>query len=79
MKTQHTADTLKYPGKKDGRGRPPTYTAEDRIRFAELIRQHGIRGTQRVAGGPICIQTLIKIRREFGIQLPKGARRRRAA
>lgn len=64
--------------RKDRRGRPPTFLADERARLAELIRQHGIRGTQRVAGVSICTRTLIKIGREFNIQLPKGRSRRAA-
>jgi hypothetical protein len=47
--------------------------------LAELIREHGIRGTQRVAGVPISINALIKIGREFHIQMPHGRGGRRAA
>ena len=61
--------------KQDARGRPFTFAVDERARLAELIRQYGIRGAQRVAGVPISIETLIKIGREFNIKLPKGRRR----
>lgn len=64
--------------KTERRGRRPTFRVAERVRLAELIREHGIRGTQRVAGVPICINTLIKIGREFNIQLPRGRGRRAA-
>ena len=60
------------------RGRPPTFQSEDRKRFAELIRQHGIRGTIRISEVPICNMTLIKIAREFGISLKMGKRKKAA-
>lgn len=61
--------------RRDGRGRPPTFTTEDRAHLAELIRQHGIRGARRVAGVPVCIGTLVEIGREFNIKLRRGRRR----
>lgn len=57
------------------RGRPPTFSAADRQQFAELIRQHGIRGTLRLIETPISLPTLSTIAREFGIQLRPGRRR----
>lgn len=61
------------------RGRPQTFQMEDRRRFAELIRQHGIRGAKRVSEVSISRSTLIKICREFGIALKKGKRGKKAA
>lgn len=60
------------------RGRRPTFGLTERSQLANLIRQHGIRGTQRVAGVSISINTLVKIGREFGIRLPHGRGRRAA-
>lgn len=40
------------------RGRPPTFSESDRQQFAELIRQHGIRGTVRLVEIPISFPTL---------------------
>jgi hypothetical protein len=61
------------------RGRPVTYDDSQRAQFAELIRQHGARGTKVVLSAPICVETLLKIAREFGVPLQKGRRPRRAA
>ena len=61
------------------RGRPVTYDDSQRAHFAELIRQHGARGTKAVSSVPICIETLRRIAQEFGIPLRKGRRPRRAA
>jgi len=58
------------------RGRPPTFTAESRRELADLIRQHGARGTRELAPVPISLATLLKIAQEFGIALPKGRRRK---
>lgn len=60
------------------RGRRPTFGLTERAQLADLIRQHGIRGTQRVAGVSISINTLVKIGREFDIRLPRGRGRRAA-
>lgn len=57
------------------RGRPLTFSAADRQLFAELIRQHGIRGTLRIIETPISLPTLSTIAREFGISLRPGRRR----
>ena len=54
------------------------FELQDREKFAELIRQHGIRGAQRVSEVPICCGTLIKIAREFGISLQIGKRKKAA-
>lgn len=61
------------------RGRPPTFRMEDRRKFAALIRQHGIRGAQRVSEVSICPETLIKIAREFQITLKTGRREKKSA
>lgn len=58
-----------------GRGRPKTFTLSEREYLAELIRQHGIRGSQRVSTIPVSMPTLTRIGREFGMVLPKGKRR----
>ena len=79
MSTEILAEAQNPTPKKDGRGRRPTFGVSERAWLADLIRQHGIRGTQRVAGVSICINTLIKIGREFNIQLPRGRGQRRAA
>lgn len=56
------------------RGRPMTYAADDRMRFADLIRQFGARGAREKAGNCVSVETLLKIAREFGIELKKGRR-----
>lgn len=56
------------------RGRPMTYAAEDRVRFADLIREYGARGAREKAGNGVSVETLLKIAREFGIELKKGRR-----
>ncbi len=56
------------------RGRPPTFSAEDRQHLAELIRQYGIRGTLRIVETPVSSPTLSLIAREFGIPLRRGRR-----
>lgn len=60
------------------RGRPPTFEEPARREFAELIRQHGIRGTKAVSMIPICETTLIRIAREFHIELKPGRRKKAA-
>lgn len=79
MKSDSHAVTADQTPRKDLRGRRPTFRAGERARLANLIREHGIRGTQRVAGVAISINTLVKIGREFHIQLPRGRGRRNAA
>ena len=79
MRTEPLVEVSEATPKKDGRGRRPTFGVSERAWLADLIRQHGIRGTQRVAGVSICINTLIKIGREHSIQLPRGRGQRRAA
>lgn len=56
------------------RGRPATFQPDDRTYLAELIRQHGIRGTKRMAGLAVSTATLLKIARDFGIVLRRGRR-----
>ena len=40
------------------------------------MRKHGVRGAQRMSDVPVCINTLIKIAREFDIVFKKGKRRK---
>ena len=61
------------------RGRPLTYKLAQRRRLAELIRQHGARGAREMSANTTCVATLLKIADEFGIELKKGRRPRRAA
>ena len=60
--------------KKDKRGRPLTFQSNDRKHFAKLMRQHGVRGAQRMSNVPVSIDTLVKIAREFDIVFKKGNR-----
>lgn len=60
------------------RGRPLTFTPEQRAHFAELIKIHGARKTKEISLVPISNQTLLKIAREFDIPLKRGRRRRAA-
>ena len=62
-----------------GRGRPLTFQYDDRRRLAELMRIHGARPTMELSQVTISLQTLIKIAREFDIELKKGRRPKRAA
>lgn len=55
------------------------YAAEDRQKFAALIREHGARATRELCSRKVSTCTLLKIAREFGIELKKGRRPRRAA
>lgn len=57
------------------RGRPFTFSDAERQKLAELIRQHGARGAQRVSWTPISLSTLLEVAREFEIELKKGRRR----
>lgn len=57
------------------RGRPRSYSPEDRRRIAEIIRQCGARGAREQLGNTICMSTLLGIAREFGIELKRGRRR----
>ena len=65
--------------KKRKRGRPLTFRFAERERFAELIRQHGARGTRDLSSKPISLNTLLKIAREFNVELKTGKRPRKAA
>ena len=65
--------------KADGRGRPVTFQLEERQRLAELIQVYGARPTKDLAGVPISVPTLLKIAKEFDINLKKGRRSREAA
>jgi len=65
--------------RKRRRGRPVTYEFRDRRHFAELIRQYGARGARKKSANVVCNHTLLKIAREFGIELKKGRRPRAAA
>jgi transposase-like protein len=58
-----------------GRGRPPTFTPEQRQQLAELVKQFGIRETVRKSEWRVCSWTLTQIAREFGIKLTVGRRR----
>jgi len=60
-------------------GRRRVYAIAERRRFAELIRQHGARGAREASSRQICLNTLLKIAKEFQIELKKGRRRRAAA
>ena len=61
--------------RKERRGRPVTYKLQDRRRFAELIRKHGASYTREASGRSISMSTLLKIAREFGIEMKVGRRR----
>ncbi len=61
------------------RGRPPTFSREDREYLAELIRKYGVRGARRKSRISVCQQTLTKIAAEFGIELKRGRRPGKAA
>ena len=64
--------------KHDKRGRRLTFQPNDRMHFAKLMRQHGVRGAQRMSDVPVSINTLIRIAREFDIVFKKGKRRKAA-
>jgi len=61
------------------RGRPATYSDDDRKNFAALIRLHGARGARGIAPARPSMHTLLKIAQEFDIQLKAGKRPKRAA
>lgn len=61
------------------RGRPQIHQFEARRDFAESIRAIGIRQTREASKLSVSLSTLIKIAREFGIQLKKGRRPQKAA
>jgi hypothetical protein len=60
--------------KKSKRGRPPTFTSGDRRYFADLIRLHGARKASEVSKKPVSAHTLLKVAREFEIELKSGRR-----
>jgi hypothetical protein len=60
--------------RKEKRGRPVTYKLQDRRRFAELIRKHGASQTREASGRSVSMATLLKIAREFDIELKVGRR-----
>lgn len=60
--------------KKKKRGRPQTFNRRDRRAFANLIRLHGARRAREVSNKPVSVHTLLKIAREFEIELKKGRR-----
>ena len=60
-------------------GRPLTFSIAQRAEFAEMIREHGARGTCERSAIPISLHTLLKIAHEFQIPLKKGRRPRRVA
>ena len=64
---------------KRSRGRPVTYDYQRRRELAELICEYGARGTQDLVDHPIALETLLKIAREFRVDLKPGRRPRRAA
>ena len=61
-------------GKKKRRGRPLTFVPAQRRRLSKLVAEHGIAGTRRRIRLKICPQTLAKIAREYGVELPVGRR-----
>jgi hypothetical protein len=65
--------------RKGKHGRPLMYTFATRKRLAELIREHGARKTREMLSRSICVPTLLKIAKEFGIELKQGRRPRSAA
>lgn len=65
--------------RKKRRGRPPTFQRNARRKFADMIRRHGARRTRELASMSISVDTLLKIAREFDIELKKGRRPRPAA
>lgn len=65
--------------RKGKRGRPFTFKLSHRRRLAELVCIHGARGAREVSKTSISVGTLLTIAREFGIELKKGRRPRKAA
>lgn len=65
--------------RKKKQGRPMTFKLAQRRKFAELINQHGARGAREVASKSISLGTLLRIAKEFKIELKKGKRPRMAA
>jgi len=69
----------KYMVGRRRRGRPVVYELAQRKQLAELIRLHGASRTREILQRSICDHTLLKIAKEFGIELRKGRRPREAA
>lgn len=55
-------------------GRTKRYSRKKRERLAELVRMHGSRRTRELLQRSISCATLLRIAREFGIELKKGRR-----
>lgn len=79
MSGESFVSNLAEPDKVERRGRRPTFGLPERRWLASLIRDYGIRETQRIAGVSISCNTLIKIGREFQIPMPHRRGGRRAA
>lgn len=60
-------------------GRALKYKFAEREHMAELIPQHGASETREMRSSTICSFTLLKIAKEFGIELKQGRRPRQAA
>lgn len=58
----------------DNRRQGRAYSDAERRRFADLIRQFGARGAREALARKVCLQTLLKIAGEFGIDLTRGRR-----
>jgi hypothetical protein len=65
--------------RKRRQGRPLIYKFAKRKRLAELIRLYGASRTRELLKRSICVSTLLKIAKEFGIGLKQGRRPRQAA
>ena len=61
------------------RGRAQTFTVPERRLLAHIIRVNGARATRELTGRRISLGTLLKIAKEFDIELKTGRRPRRAA
>lgn len=61
------------------RKRKQTYEFYERRLYSELIAQYGARGTRELLFRRISLGTLLKIAKEFGVELRKGRRLNRAA
>jgi hypothetical protein len=60
--------------KKETRGRPTTFKPAQRRELAQLVRKHGASRARKLSAVPISMGTLLKIAREFGIELNRGRR-----
>ena len=79
--TEHRCDA-NTPTEIDGkrrRGRAPTFTVPERRLLAHIVRINGARATRELTGRQISLGTLLKIAKEFDIQLKTGRRPSRAA